>query len=205
MNLKQVIELLREKQGFRNHEQVAKYIGMSRSGYFNMLAGVGGLREKTVRKLMDGTGLPAVTIEAAWKAENAKDAEVRKSWQEYLKTTAAAVILSTLITASFPTESMAYEQPTIYQEYTLCSHFRGYDAPRFALHGAHASIERRVQKRFEAEQPKYEDGARNRSQRQNWGSYPMSSRNALLRGKSGVSFALLKIQALRRAWIRSGR
>lgn len=79
-----ILNLLRKNQKFTNSEQAAEYLNLSRGGYFQMKNGTGGLSERTLMHLMDGTGLDAVTITAAWMAENAKNEKVRKSWQKWL-------------------------------------------------------------------------------------------------------------------------
>ena len=82
MKFAEVIELLRKRQGFTSHEQVAEYLDMSRGGYFNMLNGRGGLKDPTIGRIMEGTNLEAHEIEAAWKAQYARDKRVRNSYKK---------------------------------------------------------------------------------------------------------------------------
>jgi len=94
MRFPEIIEILREKQGFRNHEQVAEYLGMSRGGYFKMLNGSGGMKDLTLERIMEGTKLPAPMIFGAWEAEHGRSEIVRKSWQEWLRNAAAIVAMA---------------------------------------------------------------------------------------------------------------
>lgn len=94
MNFSEVIDLLRDKQGFSSHEQAADYVGLSRGGYFKMLNGTHEPKDSTIHKIMDGTGLEAPVIEAAWKAEFARDAKVRKSWVNFLGRVAALALVA---------------------------------------------------------------------------------------------------------------
>lgn len=75
-----IIELFKEKQQFKRANEEWEYLGMSRGGYYDMKTGRGGLKDTTVEKLMIGTNLEAVEIEAAWKSEFSRSEIVRKSW-----------------------------------------------------------------------------------------------------------------------------
>lgn len=96
---KEVIYLLREKKGFSSHEQVANFLGFSRGGYFTMLNGKGGLKDKTVEKIMDGTNLEAPIIYGAWEAEFGRSKKVRKSWENFLNRVAGWMIAASTLSS----------------------------------------------------------------------------------------------------------
>lgn len=114
MNFNQIIETLKEKQGLKNSDEIAEYLELSRAGYFFMKNGRGGLSEKTLHKIMVGTGMDAVTITAAWMAKNAKDKTVRESWKKWLSTAAAVTLLSVSIPHSETQLSNKNMEPSIY-------------------------------------------------------------------------------------------
>lgn len=94
MDFDAILELLKKKKGFRSNEELPGYFGMSRGGFYDVKSGRGGLKERTIRKIMDGTGLDAVTIQAAWEAEHAKDPKIRKSWKNFLSRAGLYLLLS---------------------------------------------------------------------------------------------------------------
>ena len=107
MNFDELIELLKSKQGLKNIDQIAEYLGMSRTGYLAVKSGKGGLKEKTLSKLMNGTDLDAVTITAAWMAKNANDPAVKKSWNDFLKKSAAAGLVFVILSGAMLEEGEA--------------------------------------------------------------------------------------------------
>ena len=111
MNFSQVIDLAKHNLHFTNNEQLAAFLGFTRTGFYNMKCGTGGIKERTVRKLMDATGMDAVTIEGAWKAENAKDEKIRESWKSWLSKVASLAPLA-IATALASAESV--------RQYILC-------------------------------------------------------------------------------------
>ncbi len=108
MKFEQVLDLVRKSRNLRNDLEMAKYFEMSDGGYRHMKKGRGGLKDSTVRKIMDATDLQAVDIEAAWKSEFARDPKVRKSWANW-RAAGAIVILSLMVggISSFPSISYA--------------------------------------------------------------------------------------------------
>lgn len=101
MKFQEVIDLLMEKQGFTNLDQAADYVGLSRGGLLHIKAGRGGLKDAVIEKLMEGTGLEAFQIEAAWKAQFARTEKVRRSWERWSEVaTFAAVAALPALTAA---------------------------------------------------------------------------------------------------------
>lgn len=102
MHFSDVIDLLREKQGFSSHEQAADFIGLSRGGYFKMLRGDACPKDATIHKIMEGSGLDAPRIEAAWKADFSKDKVVKRSWERFLSTAASIALAAPALLAALP-------------------------------------------------------------------------------------------------------
>jgi hypothetical protein len=92
MNFKELIDLLYTKQGFTNRKQAANYLRLSEKGLQAIKAGRGAIKDKTVERLMKGTGLEAVEIVAAWEAEHGRTEAVRESWRRFLKNAAAVAL-----------------------------------------------------------------------------------------------------------------
>ncbi|MBS4056784.1 MAG: hypothetical protein KGZ82_05725 [Bacteroidales bacterium] len=107
MNFDETLNILKEKQGLASLEQVAKYLGLSRGGFYDMKGGRGALSDKTLERIMEGTGLPAPIIFAAWSAEHSKSETIRKSWQEWLRNAAAIVAMAGVLTND--ADSRAYD------------------------------------------------------------------------------------------------
>lgn len=97
MKFHEVIDLLREKQGFSRDQEVYSFIGLSRSQFYKMKDGKHALNEETVKRLMAGTGLEAPIIEGAWEIDFAKNEEVRKSWERFLSTAASVALVAPLL------------------------------------------------------------------------------------------------------------
>lgn len=94
MKFREIFEVLIERQGFNSHEEAAEFLGLSRPTYFRLKKGETPLKDKTVERLMEGTGLEAPVIVAAWEAEHGRTEKVRESWKRWLESAAAVVILS---------------------------------------------------------------------------------------------------------------
>jgi len=92
MRFNDVIKLLYERKGFRNREQAAEYLGMTAKGLQAIKAGRGALKDSTIDRLMEGTGLEAWQIVAAWEAEHGRTEAVRESWRRFLKSVAAVIL-----------------------------------------------------------------------------------------------------------------
>lgn len=98
MKFHEIIEKLKENKGLKTGRDVQNYLGFkSESGYYFMLNGKGALKDETIAKLIEGTGLPAPLIIGAWEAEHSKSEIVRKSWENWLKAVAVMAILGAVV------------------------------------------------------------------------------------------------------------
>lgn len=123
MNFNDILELAKKKLDISTNKELSAYMGFSQEqGFYDMKNGRGGLKDKTIRKLMDATGLDAYTIEGAWKAEHARDEKVRESYQNFLNKVATAIIAISTISALPPENVQANKMimKTNPQHYILC-------------------------------------------------------------------------------------
>ena len=121
MTFNDILELLKQKQQFSSFDQVASYLGYSRRGFFEMKRGRGGLKDKTIERLMEGTGLEAPIIVAAWEAEHGRTEKVRASWKRWLQNVAAVVILSIVTLLQPVVFSTGFSNFQNFPLYTLCA------------------------------------------------------------------------------------
>ncbi|MCF1183550.1 hypothetical protein L0E83_08885 [Marichromatium gracile] len=97
MNFEEILELYRRNTGLTSWPAVAESMGMSKANLNFVRSGKVKLQERTVSVLMEGTGLEAPEIEAAWKAIHSEDPKVRDSWARWLSRRArnsAALLLA---------------------------------------------------------------------------------------------------------------
>lgn len=112
MTFDDILMAYRKAKKITNWVDTAAALGYSdESGLRSLRSGKRkrGLDDDTVAKLMDGTGLEAFEIVAAYEAEYGKKEIVRKSWKRFLKEhgNAAAIIL----TFTLPLFSNTYQYP----------------------------------------------------------------------------------------------
>jgi hypothetical protein len=82
----ELCDLCKRNKKLRNNKELAKYLGFaSEQGFYDMKNGRGGLKDAVVRRLMESCELEAHEVEAAWKAEHARDEAVRRSWRTFLE------------------------------------------------------------------------------------------------------------------------
>jgi hypothetical protein len=83
MTFNEILLLYRKNKKIQSWENLATELGLSEAGLRHIRTGKGGLKDATVEKIMEGTGLEAPEIVAAWTAEHGRNEKVRKSWQKF--------------------------------------------------------------------------------------------------------------------------
>lgn len=91
----ELLEDYKQAKGLDTWDALARDIGVTEEGLRKIRRGKGGLKEKTIKAIMEATGVSAPVVVACWQAEHAKDPAVRESWKRWAATLATTLALAT--------------------------------------------------------------------------------------------------------------
>jgi transcriptional regulator with XRE-family HTH domain len=94
MTFDDILMNYRTRKGLTSWEALAEDLGITENGLRHIRRGRGALKEQTLRRIMEATGMEAPEIVAVWESENAEDPEVRASWRRWAASLAAGVMLA---------------------------------------------------------------------------------------------------------------
>lgn len=94
MTFDDILMQYRRARGLSSWDALAHDLDITENGLRHIRKGRGALKESTLRKIMDATGLEAPEIVAVWESEHAADPEIRASWRRWAASLAAGMMLA---------------------------------------------------------------------------------------------------------------